>query len=136
MIEPTETESKETLDAFADALATILTEDPELLHSARTPRRSAAPTKSAPPDSQCWFIRKENSRRKTDDESSGELRVASCEWRVASCEWRVRVASCEFASCEWQELGPRFPYFLILISSFLPHSDFVIPSFYSESSSF
>jgi len=34
MIEPTETESKETLDAFADALRTILTEPAELLHNA------------------------------------------------------------------------------------------------------
>jgi glycine dehydrogenase subunit 2 len=37
MIEPTETESKETLDAFADALAKIAEEartDPDLLHSA------------------------------------------------------------------------------------------------------
>ena len=34
MIEPTETESKETLDAFADALARIVDEAPELLHDA------------------------------------------------------------------------------------------------------
>ncbi len=34
MIEPTETESKETLDAFADALLKIVTEDPEMLHLA------------------------------------------------------------------------------------------------------
>ncbi len=34
MIEPTETESKETLDAFADALLAIAQEDPELLHAA------------------------------------------------------------------------------------------------------
>jgi glycine dehydrogenase subunit 2 len=34
MIEPTETESKETLDAFADALIHITEEDPELLKSA------------------------------------------------------------------------------------------------------
>jgi glycine dehydrogenase subunit 2 len=32
MIEPTETESKETLDRFAEVLRTILQEDPELLH--------------------------------------------------------------------------------------------------------
>jgi glycine dehydrogenase subunit 2 len=31
MIEPTETESKETLDAFADALRAIVAEDPETL---------------------------------------------------------------------------------------------------------
>ncbi len=34
MIEPTETESKETLDAFADAIRAILTESPEFLHNA------------------------------------------------------------------------------------------------------
>jgi glycine dehydrogenase subunit 2 len=34
MIEPTETESKETLDAFADALARIVEEPPDLLHQA------------------------------------------------------------------------------------------------------
>jgi glycine dehydrogenase subunit 2 len=34
MIEPTETESKETLDAFADALVRIKGEDPEFLHQA------------------------------------------------------------------------------------------------------
>ena len=34
MIEPTETESKETLDAFADALLKIADESPELLHDA------------------------------------------------------------------------------------------------------
>jgi glycine dehydrogenase subunit 2 len=37
MIEPTETESKQTLDAFAEAMARIAEEartDPELLHGA------------------------------------------------------------------------------------------------------
>ena len=34
MIEPTETESRETLDAFARALRQIATEDPDLLHDA------------------------------------------------------------------------------------------------------
>jgi glycine dehydrogenase subunit 2 len=34
MIEPTETESKETLDAFADTLIEIHGEDPEMLHQA------------------------------------------------------------------------------------------------------
>jgi glycine dehydrogenase subunit 2 len=34
MIEPTETESKATLDAFADALEQIIEESPELLHGA------------------------------------------------------------------------------------------------------
>jgi len=34
MIEPTETESKETLDAFAAALLKIVTEDPQFLHDA------------------------------------------------------------------------------------------------------
>jgi glycine dehydrogenase subunit 2 len=39
MIEPTETESRQTLDAFVDACEAILKEDPELLHSA--PRNTA-----------------------------------------------------------------------------------------------
>jgi len=34
MIEPTETESRETLDAFADTLRAILQEDPDTLHAA------------------------------------------------------------------------------------------------------
>lgn len=34
MVEPTETESKETLDAFVAAIETILTEEPQLLHDA------------------------------------------------------------------------------------------------------
>jgi glycine dehydrogenase subunit 2 len=34
MIEPTETETKETLDSFVDALTEIVGEDPEILHSA------------------------------------------------------------------------------------------------------
>jgi glycine dehydrogenase subunit 2 len=34
MIEPTETESKETLDAFAEVIHHIVTEDPEFLHTA------------------------------------------------------------------------------------------------------
>jgi glycine dehydrogenase subunit 2 len=34
MIEPTETESKETLDAFADTLLRISQEDPDFLHNA------------------------------------------------------------------------------------------------------
>src|SRR2546428_14152315 len=34
MIEPTETESRETLDAFADTLLKIAQEDAEFLHSA------------------------------------------------------------------------------------------------------
>ena len=34
MVEPTETESKETLDAFAETLFRITGEDPQLLHEA------------------------------------------------------------------------------------------------------
>ncbi len=34
MVEPTETESRETLDAFAEAIGKIVQEDPELLHAA------------------------------------------------------------------------------------------------------
>lgn len=49
MIEPTETESKETLDAFIDACEAILKEDPELLHSAphNTARRRLDEAKAA-----------------------------------------------------------------------------------------
>jgi glycine dehydrogenase subunit 2 len=52
MIEPTETESKETLDAFADALLSIVAEareDPELLHEAplRAPVRRLDEVKAA-----------------------------------------------------------------------------------------
>ncbi len=36
MIEPTETESKSTLDAFADALERVVNESPEVLHDAPT----------------------------------------------------------------------------------------------------
>ena len=45
MIEPTETESKETLDAFADAMLQIAEEardDPELLHE-RAAQRAGRP---------------------------------------------------------------------------------------------
>ena len=54
MIEPTETESKETLDAFADALLKIAGEDAGV--PARRPahaRRSAGPTRSRRPRSRC-----------------------------------------------------------------------------------
>ena len=49
MIEPTETESKQTLDAFVDACQAILKEDPELLHSAphNTARRRLDEAKAA-----------------------------------------------------------------------------------------
>jgi glycine dehydrogenase subunit 2 len=36
MIEPTETESKEVLDLFAERFVDILAEDPEVLHQAPT----------------------------------------------------------------------------------------------------
>ena len=45
MIEPTETESKETLDAFAETLFRITEESADLLHDAPHTRRSAGPTK-------------------------------------------------------------------------------------------
>jgi glycine cleavage system P protein (glycine dehydrogenase) subunit 2 len=52
MVEPTETESKETLDAFADALLQVAREaekDPELLHAApvTTPVRRLDETRAA-----------------------------------------------------------------------------------------
>ena len=51
MIEPTETETRETLDAFADAIAEILREAPRTPRSPatrRTPRRCAGSTRRAP----------------------------------------------------------------------------------------
>ena len=49
MIEPTETESKETLDAFAEVLFRITEESPELLHEAPhgTPVRRLDEVKAA-----------------------------------------------------------------------------------------
>lgn len=43
MIEPTETESKETLDAFADVMLKIRDEDPEMLHNAPHTRGISRP---------------------------------------------------------------------------------------------
>ena len=55
MIEPTETESKETLDAFAaDAVPHHAKSRPTCCTTRRTPRRSAGPTKCAPPGSRSW----------------------------------------------------------------------------------
>ena len=53
MIEPTETESKATLDAFAEALVRITEEPPERCTTPRTPRRSAGPTRSRRRGSRC-----------------------------------------------------------------------------------
>ena len=39
MIEPTETESRETLEAFAGSLRQIAAEDPDICTTPRTPRR-------------------------------------------------------------------------------------------------
>ena len=52
LIEPTETESIETLDAFAEALIEIAREaetDPELVTTAPTAPRSVASTRRRPP---------------------------------------------------------------------------------------
>ena len=54
MVEPTETETKETLDAFADAIEEILAEaehDPEIARRPPTRPRSAASTRSRRPAS-------------------------------------------------------------------------------------
>ena len=54
LIEPTETETLETLDAFADALIAIAAEAetaPELVTERPTARRSAASTRRPPPAS-------------------------------------------------------------------------------------
>lgn len=49
MIEPTETETKETLDGFAEACKSIIGEDPQLLHDAphNTARRRLDEAKAA-----------------------------------------------------------------------------------------
>lgn len=47
MMEPTETESKETLDAFAAAVHEILQEDPELLQTAPHSTRISRPDEVA-----------------------------------------------------------------------------------------
>ena len=51
LVEPTETETKETLDRFAEIVAEILREareDPEIARDARTRRRSGASTRRRP----------------------------------------------------------------------------------------
>ncbi len=56
MIEPTESETKETLDAFCDAMLQIAHEaetQPELLRDAPHTRPSAASTKRPPPATRC-----------------------------------------------------------------------------------
>ena len=55
MIEPTETESKETLDAFAETLFRITEEDARAAaRSAAHHARSAGPTKCRRPASRSW----------------------------------------------------------------------------------
>ncbi len=49
MIEPTETESRETLEAFARVLLAIAEEDPAPSTTRPCARRSAGPTRSRPP---------------------------------------------------------------------------------------
>ena len=49
MIEPTETESRETLEAFAEALRRSPPKTPRSSTTPRSPRRSAGPTRSRPP---------------------------------------------------------------------------------------
>ena len=54
MIEPTETESRETLDAFAEVLlADRRRKTRRCSTTPRTPRRSAGPTRSRPPRRRC-----------------------------------------------------------------------------------
>ena len=45
MVEPTETESKETLDKFAKKFVEVLQEDPDVLHNAPVTTKYAALTK-------------------------------------------------------------------------------------------
>lgn len=53
MIEPTETESKDTLDAFAETLFRITEEDPELLHDAPHTTRISRPNEVAAARNPC-----------------------------------------------------------------------------------
>ena len=57
MIEPTETESKETLDGFISTLLRIVNEDPELLHEAphSTPIRRPDEVAAARKPALCWM---------------------------------------------------------------------------------
>jgi glycine dehydrogenase subunit 2 len=59
MIEPTETESKETLDAFADALIQITQESPDLLHEAplTTPMSRADEVRAARQPTLSWPLK-------------------------------------------------------------------------------
>ena len=54
MIEPTETESRETLEAFAKVMRAIAAEDPHVCMMHLTPRPSAGPTKSRRPRPLFW----------------------------------------------------------------------------------
>ena len=53
MIEPTETESKETLDAFAETLFRITEEAAELLHDAPHTTPISRPDEVRPPGNRC-----------------------------------------------------------------------------------
>ena len=48
LIEPTETESKDTLDTFAEHFAQVLKTEPEALHEAPSPRPYVVSTRSMP----------------------------------------------------------------------------------------
>ena len=56
MVEPTETESKATLDAFVETIEKIIAEDPELLHTAphSTPVSRPDDVKAARNPILCW----------------------------------------------------------------------------------
>ena len=65
MIEPTETESKKTLDAFADTLLKIKQEDAEFLHDApHTSGRSAGRMRCGRRRCRCCGGRRETKRRR------------------------------------------------------------------------
>ena len=92
MIEPTETESRETLEAFAKVLLAIAAEDPSSSTTPRTRRRSAGPTRSRPPrrrsssgrprrlvadrSDNCHFRRLDGRCRRRDDKKHTEPRSA------------------------------------------------------------
>ena len=72
MIEPTETESKETLDRFVDACHQIMKEDPELLHSAprNTARRRLDEAKAAREMIFSWRAFQKKAQSRQTDKSS------------------------------------------------------------------
>jgi glycine dehydrogenase subunit 2 len=81
MMEPTETESKETLDAFADTLLKIKAEDAELVRQApHTHVISRADEVKAAKEPILRWTPKHEQTGKSGDVTSGEPEVVKREW--------------------------------------------------------